>query len=104
MLILLHPFAPHTTEELWERLLHKECLAHQTWPAYEKKYLENATFEYALQINGKVRATFTVLAGTSADVIKEMALNLANTKGLLNGHAIVKVIFVENRLVNIVVK
>jgi leucyl-tRNA synthetase len=92
------------TEELWEKLGRKELLAKQAWPVYEEKYLKDATVEYALQINGKVKATFNSEADAAEDGVKASALELAKTKGLLNGHQVLKVIVVKNRLVNIVVK
>jgi leucyl-tRNA synthetase len=105
LLTLLHPFAPHTTEELWERLLHKECLARQAWPRYEDKYLHDTTIEYAVQVNGKLRGTFTCPVDTSTEDVKKLALDLMKQKGILNGHhEIVKVIVVPKKLVNIVVK
>ncbi len=66
LVVLLHPFAPHATEELWERLGHKEGLTRQAWPIYEGKYLTDSRVEYAVQINGKLRATIIVKTEAAA--------------------------------------
>jgi leucyl-tRNA synthetase len=104
LLILLHPFAPHTTEELWERLLHKECLARQGWPTYEERYLKDSTVEYAVQVNGKVRATFDFETDAAEEPVKAAALALEKVKAAVDGKTVVKTVVVRNRLVNIVVK
>jgi leucyl-tRNA synthetase len=104
LLVLLHPFAPHITEELWEKLGHKTCLAAQKWPEYNENLAKDSSVEYAVQVNGKVRATFTIAADATEDQAKATALALDKTKAGVDGKNIVKIIFVKNRLVNIVVK
>ena len=104
LLILLHPFAPHLSEELWERIGHKECLARQTWPAYEEKYLQESAVEYAVQINGKLRGTLTMPTGASADEIVTAAKNQGKIELALKGKTVVKTILVPDRLVNIVAR
>jgi leucyl-tRNA synthetase len=104
LLTLLHPFAPHLTEELWERLGHKDCLACHTWPAFDEKYLKDREVEYAVQINGKVRATFTFAADAAESAVEKAALSLDKVTAACQDKSIVKVIVVPNRLVNIVVR
>jgi leucyl-tRNA synthetase len=104
LVTLLHPFAPHLTEELWECLGHKDCLARQSWPTFDVKYLKDREVEYAVQINGKVRATFTLAADAAESAVREAALGLDKATAALRGKIIVKVIVVPNRLVNIVVR
>ncbi len=104
LLTLLHPFAPHLTEELWERLAHKECLAKQGWPIYEEKYLKDSKVEYAVQVNGKVRATFEFDADAAEEPVKTAAMAVDKVKAAIDGKTIVKTIVIKNRLVNIVVK
>ncbi|MEW5724514.1 MAG: leucine--tRNA ligase, partial [Thermodesulfobacteriota bacterium] len=62
-LILLSPFAPFLTEELWERLGHSDSIFNQAWPEWIEKYTERKTIEYVVQINGKVRAKLNIEAG-----------------------------------------
>ncbi|MDD5628261.1 MAG: leucine--tRNA ligase, partial [Elusimicrobia bacterium] len=104
LVTLLHPFAPHLTEELWERLGHRDCLARQAWPGYDEKYLKDREVEYAVQINGKVRATFTFAADAAQGPVQEAALALEKVKGALQGKSVAKIIVVPNRLVNIVAR
>jgi leucyl-tRNA synthetase len=104
LLTLLHPFAPHMTEELWEKLGHKTCLASQAWPSYEEGRLKDAKVEYAVQINGKVRATFEFTADAPEPSVKDAALALEKVQAVLAGKSVVKTIVVPNRLVNIVIR
>ncbi|OGR86647.1 MAG: leucine--tRNA ligase [Elusimicrobia bacterium RIFCSPHIGHO2_02_FULL_57_9] len=104
LLTLLHPFAPHVTEELWERLGHKDSMSRQPWPAYQEKYLQENKVEYAVQVNGKVRATFEFEANAPEQTVTSTALGLEKIKSATEGKSVVKTIVVPNRLVNIVVK
>jgi leucyl-tRNA synthetase len=104
LVTLLHPFAPHLTEELWERLGHQDCLARRPWPAFEEKHLKDREVEYAVQVNGKVRATFTFAADAPQGPVQEAALAHDKVKASLAGKTVDKVIVVPNRLVNIVAR
>ena len=104
LLTLLHPFAPHLSEELWQSLGHSECLARREWPSCDERFLKETTVEYAVQVNGKLRATFTIKADSSEPEITEAARALEKIKAATDGKAVVKTIVVLNRLVNIVVK
>ena len=104
LVTLLHPFAPHLTEELWERLGHTDCLARRSWPTFDAEYLKDREVEYAVQINGKVRATFTLAADAAESTVQKAALGLEKVAAALQGKTPVKIIVVPNRLVNIVVR
>jgi leucyl-tRNA synthetase len=104
LLLLLNPFAPHLTEELWSRLGHKDMLCRQTWPPWDEAKLAEKTVEYAVQVNGKVRATFSFEFGSAEEVVKSAALGHEKVKPLVDGKTVVKMIVVPNKLVNIVVK
>jgi leucyl-tRNA synthetase len=104
LLTLLNPFAPHMTEELWERLGHSGILARQAWPTYEEKYLKDREVEYAVQVNGKVRATFRFAADAEEKSVREAALAQDRVRVGLEGKTVAKVIIVPNRLVNIVAR
>ncbi|MDO8756910.1 MAG: class I tRNA ligase family protein, partial [Elusimicrobiota bacterium] len=103
-LILLNPFAPHLTEELWEKLGHEDLLCRQPWPSWDPKHLVDSTIEYPVQVNGKLRATFTIAADAADDAVKEMALTNDKVKAAVDGKQIVKVILIPKKLVNLVVK
>ncbi len=104
LLSLLYPFAPHVSEELWERLGHKSCLAQEPWPRYDEAQLKESRVEYAVQVNGKVRATFDFGADAAQEQVAQAALALEKVQAATAGKAVVKTIVVPNRLVNIVVK
>ncbi|MDD5656356.1 MAG: leucine--tRNA ligase [Elusimicrobia bacterium] len=104
LLILLHPFAPHMTEELWERLGHRDLLARRAWPAYDARQLKDREVEYAVQINGKVRATFVFAADAAQDAVRDAALAQERVRAALAGKTVAKTIVVPNRLVNIVAR
>ena len=104
LLILLNPFAPHMTEELWERLGEAKCLALQAWPSYEEKYLKDQEIEYAVQVNGKLRGTFVFAADATQETVAQAALALERVQTALNGKTVAKTIVVPNRLVNIIAR
>ena len=104
LLILLNPFAPHLTEELWSRLGHSDLLCRQPWPAWDPKFLVESTVEYAVQANGKLRSTFSISAGASEAEVVAAALADPKVKPALDGKTVVKTIFVPKKLVNLVVK
>lgn len=102
-LLLLNPFSPHITEEIWEKQAYGQAITDQAWPSYdEEKTVEN-TVEIVLQLNGKIRARVNI----PHDLGQEEALELARTheamKGELDGKRVVKEIYVPGRLVNLVV-
>ena len=103
---LLNPFAPHMTEELWEKLghSHDEQLAYYPWPKYEESKCVESTVEIAVQVNGKVKARLKVAADiTSEDAIAAAKADPAVAEAL-SGKTVVKEIYVKGRLVNLAVK
>ena len=103
-LILLNPFAPHMAEELWSVLGQKELLCRQPWPTWEARYLVDSVIEYAVQVNGKLRATFSIAADAAEAAVKEAALANEKVKIALDGKIPFKTIVVPKKLVNLVVK
>ncbi len=104
LLMLLNPFTPHITEELYEKLGYGGVLNERSWPEYDEKLCLDSTVELAVQINGKVRARFNAPVNSDADTVISMALDLPEIKALVEGKTIVKKIAVPNKLVNIVAK
>ena len=105
LLILLAPFVPHITEELWQGLGEKEKSVHEaSWPACDASALVVDEVELGVQVNGKVRAAITVPVAMSREEIGEKAKELPEVKKFTEGKKIVKVIVVPKRIVNIVVK
>lgn len=104
LLKLLNPVVPYVTEELWEKMGHKDILVFESWPSYDASKLLENTKEIAVQVNGKVRATIIVHNDDSEDVIKEKALKEDNVKKHIDCKEIVKLIVIKSKIVNIVVK
>ncbi len=104
VVILLAPFVPHITEELWEKMGHRDPLVDAAWPAYDPAAASEEEITIVIQVNGKLRGRLVVPAGESDDKIKELALKDEKTGKFLEGKKPVKVVYVPKKLVNIVVK
>ena len=100
---ILSPFAPHLTEELWQKLGHKNSIALEKWPNYNPQLIEETTIQFVIQINGKLRDTLSI----AKDISKEEAIRLAKDSkkiiSWLENKKIIKEIFVQGKLVNFVV-
>ena len=103
-LLLLNPFAPHMTEELWEMAGFEGLCSIAAWPQYDEAKTIDDVFEYVIQINGKVREKMDFAADADSDAIKEAALASDKIKALIGDKTVVKTIVVPKRLVNIVIK
>ncbi|MFO7152263.1 MAG: leucine--tRNA ligase [Bacillota bacterium] len=104
LLLLLAPFAPHITEELWERLGHETSIHLMSWPVADEAAMAEEEVEVVVQVNGKVRAKILMPAEITEEAMKESALKHEKISSLLEGKTVVKVITVPRKLVNIVVK
>jgi len=102
LLVLLNPFAPHLTEELWERLGYPGSCLEERWPSYDEALLVEDELEMVVQVNGKVRARIMVAAGAAQDLVEAAAQADPKVQGHLEGLTVRKVIVVPGRLVNIV--
>jgi leucyl-tRNA synthetase len=99
----LAPFAPHLAEEIWREVLcHEESVHVQPWPAYDEAAIEVDEVEYAVQVNGKVRARVTVPADLPEAGIRDLALSQENVASHLEGKTVEKVVVVRGRLVSVV--
>ena len=104
LILLLAPFAPHITEEMWSLLGHKTSIVQVEWPVFNKDFTTTEELLIVVQLNGKVRQRITVSASASQEVIKSLALNDSKIKEQTKGREIKKVIVVPGKLINIVVK
>jgi len=107
LLVLLNPFAPHLTSELWETLGAKfphdaPDITQQTWPDYNEAVLVEDEVEIVVQINGKMRARLKVATNADEETLKKAALTLPKIATSIAGKEIRKVVIVPNKLVNIV--
>jgi len=103
LVLLLAPFVPHMSEELWQRLGHSTLLSEASWPEYDRSAVVDEEVLVIVQINGKLRSKLTLPAGTDEDTLKAMALEDAKVQPFLAGVQVRKVICVPGKLVNIVV-
>ena len=104
LLIILNPFAPHVTEELYELLGFDGVLNGQKWVTYDEALCVDSTIEIAAQINGKVKAKLMVPADAEQDEVLAFAKADEAVSHAISGKTIVKELYVKGRLVNIVVK
>ncbi len=104
LLLLLAPFIPHITEELWQMMGEKESIHLQSWPSYNEDIARAKEVTLVVQINGKVRDRITVEADISEERMKELALSSDKVKKYIEGKEIIKVLTAARKLVSIVVK
>ncbi len=108
LLLLLSPFAPHITEELWERLGYAagagKMACQCPWPTFDESKTVAASLDFAVQVNGKLKGTVTMPVDSEEAAVVEAALTVEKVQKATAGMKIVKTIFVKNRLVNLIVK
>jgi len=104
ILLLLAPFAPHITEELWKEIGHTESVHKQSWPEVDEAALVQDEVTVVLQVNGKVRDRIIVSADISKAELEKIALAQPSISEWVTGKTIVKVITVPGKLVNLVVR
>ena len=108
LILLLNPFAPHITEELWENLgfaaqTGKMCCQAQ-WPEFDESKTVASTVDMAVQVNGKLKGTVTMPADSAEADVVQAALAVEKVAKAVEGMQVVKTILVKNRLVNLIVK
>jgi len=104
VLLLMAPFAPHITEELWATLGHSEPLSRHSWPVPDPAALVTDELTLVIQVDGRVRSRLTVEAGCREEEIKAMALADQKVKPWLTTRQVERVVVVPGRLVNIVTR
>jgi len=100
---ILSPFAPHLSEELWQILGFKGLCSEQKWPKYNPKLIEEEKVLLIVQVNGKVRDKIEVVSGLLQKQAENFALKSEKIKVLVGENKVVKIIFVPNKLINIVI-
>jgi leucyl-tRNA synthetase len=103
LLIILTPFAPHISEELWHELGNESSILDATYPVYDKKYLVESAKLYPVAINGKTRTELNINLDANQEQVEEMVLADETVRKWLNGKSPKKVIYVKNKMINLVV-
>ena len=103
LLQLLNPFAPHMTEELFSKLSDK-TIADTPWPTYDDSKTIDDEIELPIQINGKVKATISIILDSSEETVKDLVHKNETIQNQLSDKTIVKEIYVKNKIYNIVVR
>jgi leucyl-tRNA synthetase len=101
---LLATFAPHMTEEIWHRLGHAHSIHVQEWPKADASKTKKQVTTITIQVNGKLRGTIEVAPGTSQDEVRKLVMSDPNITKHTEGKELVKEIFVQDKLINFVVK
>jgi len=101
--ILLSPFAPHITEEIWALFGHNDSIVYSGFPVYDGKFLVESTVEYPVSFNGKVRFKMPLPAGMGTDEIKEKVLQNPSAGKYLEGKEPKKIIVVPGKIINVVI-
>ncbi len=104
LVVILAPFAPHVSEELWHALGNDTTVCDAQWPSFNEEYLREDTVNYAVSFNGKARYNITVAADMDPKDVEAAALGHENAARWIDGKQVVKVIVVPRKIVNVVVK
>jgi leucyl-tRNA synthetase len=103
LLILLAPYAPHICEELWHELGNKSTILDASFPKMEEKFLVESTKNYPVAINGKTRTELNIALDATQQQVEEMILSNDLVKKWLEGKSPKKIIYVKNKMINVVV-
>src|SRR4029077_11541471 len=103
LVLMLAPFAPHTAEELWQRLGHPDGLAKAAWPSFDPEVAKADEVVVPVQVNGKLRARIKTPADASEDQLRELALADSAVQAHTSGKTIRKVVVAKGPLVSVVV-
>ena len=101
---LLSPYAPHLSEELWQKLGNANTIAYETWPMFNESFCADDSCTIVIQVNGKIRDKLDMRLDADKAEVEKAALETEGAKRFTEGKTIVKIVVVPNKLVNIVVK
>jgi leucyl-tRNA synthetase len=104
MILMLAPFVPYVTQELWEELGREGLVFRQAWPEYDAEVAKEDELEIPVQVNGKLRGKVRVAPGIAKDALESVALGDDKIQGYIQGKQVVKIVVVPDKLVNVVVK
>ena len=102
-IILLSPYAPFISEEIWEHLGHSASINEADWPIFNEEYLKEKNFTYPISFNGKLKFKLKLENSLSKNQIEEKVLSHVDTMKYVNGRIIKRMIIVPNKIINIVI-
>ena len=102
-LLMLSPIAPHITHELWKKLKNGKEILNESWPTYDPELLEEESYKLVVQVNGKLRGSLLLNEEKSQDEIIDLSKEIENVKKFILDKEIKKIIFIEKKLINLVV-
>jgi leucyl-tRNA synthetase len=102
LIVLLTPFAPHLSEELWEQLGHTTSVCDAQWPLFNEDYLKEDTVKYTISFNGKARFTLDFPAEADNATIEQTVMSNEQSQKYIDGKTPKKVIIVPKKIVNVV--
>jgi leucyl-tRNA synthetase len=100
--LLIGPMMPHLAEELWRMLGHEELVANSSWPVADERLLVQDTVKLAVQVRGKMRGTVEIPHDADQATAEQAALALATVTAALDGDEVKKIIYVPNRIINVI--
>jgi leucyl-tRNA synthetase len=103
LLILLTPYAPHISEELWSLLGNKDSIVDANFPKFEEKYIKESSKAYPVAINGKTRTELTITLDATQQQVEEIIMSNEIVKKWLEGKSPKKIIYVKNKMINVVI-
>jgi leucyl-tRNA synthetase len=103
LLIILTPYAPHICEELWQELGHESSILDAPYPVYDQKFLVESSKLYPIAINGKTRTELSISLDATQQQVEEQVLADESVRKWLDGKSPKKVIYVKNRMINLVI-
>lgn len=103
ILVLLAPYAPHISEELWQAIGNSGSILDATFPVFEGKYIVESTKEYPVSVNGKLRTTINISLDAGEEEVRQIALSNETVQKWVEGQQIKKVIFVKGKMINVVI-
>ena len=103
LIVLLAPYAPHISEELWSALGNEGSVLDASFPVFDEKYIRESSKEYPISVNGKLRTTINISLESQQDEVEKIVLDNAVIQKWLEGKPVKKVVFVKGKMVNVVV-
>jgi leucyl-tRNA synthetase len=103
-LILLHPYAPHITEELWHQLGNDSSIIEASYPALDESYLVESSFNYPVSINGKKRTEINIDLNISKEDVEKLVLDNPIVQKWIEGNSFDRIIYKPRQMINVVVK